>query len=148
MMVTRHLVELLLALAALSRAHDHADNAGYQEPFIGWTQADLDAKWGTDVSEVFTRHPKRTTDNVVVGILRHLNLCTPSACAMPATSGRNIRYCYSGSSIRHSSDIPARSTLWTSIHSCSFSTTDFVPWLQSTSWNQPVPRMGQGDRLW
>jgi hypothetical protein len=59
MMVTRHLVELLLALAALTRAHDHVDAAGYQEPFIGWTQADLDAKWGTDVNEIFTRRPGR-----------------------------------------------------------------------------------------
>jgi agmatinase len=31
-------------------AHDHHDEIAHtQEPFIGWTQEDLDAKWGTDV---------------------------------------------------------------------------------------------------
>jgi len=31
-------------------AHDHQDGiVNTQEPFIGWTQEDLDAKWGTDV---------------------------------------------------------------------------------------------------
>ena len=32
-------------------AHDHHDDGivNTQEPFIGWTQEDLDAKWGTDV---------------------------------------------------------------------------------------------------
>ena len=33
-----------------SSAHDHhEDIVNTQEPFIGWTQQDLDAKWGTDV---------------------------------------------------------------------------------------------------
>lgn len=31
-------------------AHDHHEGiVNKQEPFIGWTQEDLDAKWGTDV---------------------------------------------------------------------------------------------------
>lgn len=31
-------------------AHEHHDEAvKTQEPFVGWTQEDLDAKWGTDV---------------------------------------------------------------------------------------------------
>jgi hypothetical protein len=31
-------------------AHDHHDDiVNPQEPFVGWTQEDLDAKWGTDV---------------------------------------------------------------------------------------------------
>ncbi|KAK5134978.1 hypothetical protein LTR08_005930 [Meristemomyces frigidus] len=40
---------VLLALAALTAAHshDHPEPAS-QEPFVGWTQDDLDAKWGTD----------------------------------------------------------------------------------------------------
>ena len=29
-------------------AHE-AETEAYQEPFVGWTQEDLDAKWGTDV---------------------------------------------------------------------------------------------------
>lgn len=33
-------------------AHDHHDETvNTQEPFVGWTQEDLDAKWGTDVCE-------------------------------------------------------------------------------------------------
>lgn len=31
-------------------AHDHHEEVvNTQEPFVGWTQEDLDAKWGTDV---------------------------------------------------------------------------------------------------
>lgn len=36
-------------LWSLAGAHDHHSNEGYAEPFVGWTQEDLDAKWGTDV---------------------------------------------------------------------------------------------------
>lgn len=44
------LLSTLLALSGLIGAHEHDEAAGYQEPFVGWTQADLDAKWGIDVS--------------------------------------------------------------------------------------------------
>ena len=30
-------------------AHEHDETDAYPEPFVGWTQEDLDAKWGTDV---------------------------------------------------------------------------------------------------
>jgi agmatinase len=43
------LVTGLLATFALTAAHEHAEFADTQEPFVGWTQEDLDAKWGTDV---------------------------------------------------------------------------------------------------
>ena len=38
----------------LSTAHEHENTAGTQEPFIGWTREDLDAKWGTDVFPVIS----------------------------------------------------------------------------------------------
>lgn len=42
---------LVGGLSGLVAAHGHHDGlAETQEPFIGWTQEDLDAKWGTDVS--------------------------------------------------------------------------------------------------
>jgi hypothetical protein len=36
-----------LAAAHGQNEHDHVVDT--KEPFIGWTQEDLDAKWGTDV---------------------------------------------------------------------------------------------------
>lgn len=47
----------LCALAGLSIGHgDHDHEEEHlQEPFIGWTREDLDAKWGTDV-----RHQSRS----------------------------------------------------------------------------------------
>lgn len=46
----------LLAIVALSAAHgDDAEHVDSQEPFIGWTQEDLDAKWGTDVGAYILR---------------------------------------------------------------------------------------------
>jgi agmatinase len=37
-------------LLGSASAHDHHDETvNSQEPFVGWTQEDLDAKWGTDV---------------------------------------------------------------------------------------------------
>lgn len=42
-------VTAVALLSALTTAHDHTEDTGYQEPFVGWTQEDLDAKWGTDV---------------------------------------------------------------------------------------------------
>jgi hypothetical protein len=41
------LTTLLLTAAVV--AHDHGDIANTQEPFVGWSKEDLDAKWGTDV---------------------------------------------------------------------------------------------------
>lgn len=38
-----------VALLGLTVGHDHAESVDTQEPFIGWTKDDLDAKWGTDV---------------------------------------------------------------------------------------------------
>ncbi|KAM0723051.1 hypothetical protein Q7P37_001250 [Cladosporium fusiforme] len=35
-------------LSSLVGAHDHHSEESYAEPFVGWTQEDLDAKWGTD----------------------------------------------------------------------------------------------------
>ena len=41
----------LLTLSSLTVAHNHDDHPSpsSQEPFVGWTKEDLDAKWGTDV---------------------------------------------------------------------------------------------------
>lgn len=39
----------LSGLAAAHGQHDHDHVVDTKEPFIGWTQEDLDAKWGTDV---------------------------------------------------------------------------------------------------
>lgn len=39
----------VVLLSTLITAHEHVEDTGYQEPFVGWTQEDLDAKWGTDV---------------------------------------------------------------------------------------------------
>jgi hypothetical protein len=36
-------------LAAAHGQHEHDHVVDTKEPFIGWTQEDLDAKWGTDV---------------------------------------------------------------------------------------------------
>ena len=44
------LIHALLALSGLAIGHEAEDSTGYQEPFVGWTKEDLDAKWGTDVS--------------------------------------------------------------------------------------------------
>jgi agmatinase len=41
---------LASGLLKLGAAHDqHEETIKTQEPFVGWTQEDLDAKWGTDV---------------------------------------------------------------------------------------------------
>jgi hypothetical protein len=37
------------SLAAAHGQHEHDHVVDTKEPFIGWTQEDLDAKWGTDV---------------------------------------------------------------------------------------------------
>ena len=37
------------SLSGLATAHIVAETEHTQEPFVGWTQDDLDAKWGTDV---------------------------------------------------------------------------------------------------
>lgn len=42
-------VALSTLYTSLTTAHSHAEAADTQEPFVGWTQEDLDAKWGTDV---------------------------------------------------------------------------------------------------
>jgi agmatinase len=36
-------------LVAAHDQHEHDHVVDIKEPFIGWTQEDLDAKWGTDV---------------------------------------------------------------------------------------------------
>ncbi|KAK1056056.1 hypothetical protein LTR74_015194 [Friedmanniomyces endolithicus] len=36
------------SLSGLATAHTAAETEHTQEPFVGWTQNDLDAKWGTD----------------------------------------------------------------------------------------------------
>ena len=41
---------LFTTLPGLGLGHAHHDTEDPQEPFIGWTREDLDAKWGTDVS--------------------------------------------------------------------------------------------------
>lgn len=51
-MVRPTLAAAILAsgLLEFGTAHDHHETiVNTQEPFIGWTQEDLDAKWGTDV---------------------------------------------------------------------------------------------------
>ena len=40
----------LTALLHPAVAHISAEAAGTQEPFVGWSQEDLDSKWGTDAS--------------------------------------------------------------------------------------------------
>ncbi|RMX95625.1 hypothetical protein D0868_11629 [Hortaea werneckii] len=47
MLVTTAIV-LFTTLPGLSLGHAHHDTEDPQEPFIGWTREDLDAKWGTD----------------------------------------------------------------------------------------------------
>ena len=42
-------VAVFAALCVLATAHEQEDLSSTQEPFIGWTREDLDAKWGTDV---------------------------------------------------------------------------------------------------
>ncbi|TKA79366.1 hypothetical protein B0A55_02850 [Friedmanniomyces simplex] len=42
------LAAALTALSGLATAHSGAEAADTQEPFVGWTKDDLDAKWGTD----------------------------------------------------------------------------------------------------
>lgn len=51
-MASKILVLGLCALARFAIAHGdhHHEEENTQEPFIGWTKEDLDAKWGTDVS--------------------------------------------------------------------------------------------------
>ena len=44
----------LLAWCEVGTSHESDEAAGYQEPFVGWTKEDLDAKWGTDVSSMST----------------------------------------------------------------------------------------------
>lgn len=40
----------ILAAVTLTGAHGHHDvEEETQEPLVGWTKDDLDAKWGTDV---------------------------------------------------------------------------------------------------
>ncbi|KAI7031889.1 hypothetical protein KC352_g47406, partial [Hortaea werneckii] len=39
---------LFTTLPRLGLGHAHHDTEDPQEPFIGWTKEDLDAKWGTD----------------------------------------------------------------------------------------------------
>ena len=50
MMKLRALFSTLFTVGLVA-AHEHDEAAGYQEPFVGWTKEDLDAKWGTDVSQ-------------------------------------------------------------------------------------------------
>lgn len=48
-MTTKSLLLASLSLASFAAAHDHHDEPeDKQKPFVGWTQDDLDAKWGTD----------------------------------------------------------------------------------------------------
>ena len=49
MLVTTAFV-VFTTLPRLGLGHVHHDTEDPQEPFIGWTREDLDAKWGTDVS--------------------------------------------------------------------------------------------------
>ena len=52
------------ALAGFVQAHVHAEAAEtQQEPFVGWTKEDLDAKWGTDVG-LHQIHVQFVTDRV------------------------------------------------------------------------------------
>ena len=52
-MKTTALLQAVATFAALTAAHEHAEHVETQEPFIGWTQEDLDAKWGTDVCRAY-----------------------------------------------------------------------------------------------
>ena len=39
----------LALLAVLAASHEASYSEESDQPFIGWTKEDLDAKWGTDV---------------------------------------------------------------------------------------------------
>lgn len=43
---------VLSALLGLTISHEHDETIDTQQPFVGWTKDDLDAKWGTDVSQI------------------------------------------------------------------------------------------------
>ncbi|KAK3698472.1 hypothetical protein LTR37_016943 [Vermiconidia calcicola] len=69
----------VVALAALVASHEREHVADSQEPFVGWTKEDLDAKWGTDwgFSGISTfahlphirclQHPEEEYDIAVLG---------------------------------------------------------------------------------
>jgi len=59
----REMLSLLLAaafatLSSFATAHTGAEteHTQGQEPFVGWTKDDLDAKWGTDVHSPIPSH--------------------------------------------------------------------------------------------
>ena len=57
-------------LSSLAAAHSHAEAEDTLEPFVGWTQEDLDAKWGTDVwsyDPMHDEYPETDPDNVRSG---------------------------------------------------------------------------------
>lgn len=62
-----------IACVSLIAAHEHHRATGdEQQPFIGWTQEDLDAKWGTDVST--TIRARELILRVPVGLQWHIDL--------------------------------------------------------------------------
>jgi len=48
-MRSTNVVIVLGWLSSLASAHTQGEAINTQQPFVGWTQEDLDAKWGTDV---------------------------------------------------------------------------------------------------
>jgi len=46
----------LTGLVSAHGQHEHDHVVDTKEPFIGWTQEDLDAKWGTDVRLPLSMH--------------------------------------------------------------------------------------------
>ena len=142
------LLSSVLAVPGLVVAHEHDEAAGYQEPFVGWTQADLDAKWGTDVSQRAIVNLNCDTERAVVGILRCVNVRPSATRTMSPASGVRVRHSYSWSPIRYSSHVQAWSTIWTSSHTSRFGKADSLSRFQSPSRDQSLPLMGQNGRLW
>jgi len=46
---------VLSALLGLTISHEYDETIDTQQPFVGWTKDDLNAKWGTDVSQMHFR---------------------------------------------------------------------------------------------
>ena len=142
------LIQVLWAFNALTLAHEDGSNIGYQEPFVGWTKEDLDAKWGTDVSLMSFKWFEINIQVRAVGILRHLNIRPSATREMSPTSRIRIRHRHPWSTLRHSSNIQAWSAFWTTSHSSRICATNQHAWLQSPRKDESLPGMGQGRRLW
>ncbi|WPG99656.1 Hypothetical protein R9X50_00247500 [Acrodontium crateriforme] len=79
-MKSRTFFSVVSITSGIVAAHEHSEHVGYQDTFVGWTQDDLDAKWGTDwgFSGISTfahlphqrclQHPETEYDIAIVGV--------------------------------------------------------------------------------